>query len=36
MPASLHRCVRKVRGKGVRNPWAVCNARRKKKKGKGY
>ena len=38
MPAKLDRCVRKVRAKGVKNPWAVCNAagsgKRKKKAGR--
>jgi len=26
MPEKLHRCVDKVKGTGVDNPWAVCNA----------
>ncbi len=26
MPAIFDRCVRKVRGKGVENPYAVCHA----------
>lgn len=26
MPAKLDRCVRKVKRKGVRNPFAVCRA----------
>ncbi len=26
MPEKLHRCVDKVKGTGVKNPWAVCNA----------
>ena len=42
MPKELDRCVKKVKRKGVRNPWAVCRstmgsdaqirARKKKKK----
>jgi len=26
LPEKLHRCVDKVKGTGVDNPWAVCNA----------
>jgi len=35
MPARLHRCVNKVKGKkGVKNAYAICNAAMKKKKKK--
>ena len=38
MPAKLERCVKKVRKKGVKNPWAVCVKATgiKRKKGGGW
>lgn len=24
MPAKLTRCVKKVRAKGIKNPWGIC------------
>ena len=33
MPAAFERCVKKVKAKGgVKNPYAVCNARKKRKR----
>jgi hypothetical protein len=35
MPAKYDRCVRKVRKKGkVKNPYAVCNKKKPKKRSK--
>jgi len=32
MPRKLDRCVRRLKAKGVSgNPWAICNAKLKKK-----
>ena len=34
MPASLDRCVKKLKGKNGSKAWAICQSSRKKKKKK--